>query len=324
MGILFLVSCQEKVPAEQVPVTFSLMQEDGADGTRAESSGESEIRRWALLLFQDGRFVDFSLSNSPGPITRTMPAGTYVAYAVANYPESSFHPEAFRVTEDLTEGTVDLFDNTPGAPVMFGKTDLTVPSGQSPSISVERLVCKAGIRKISVDLTDPSLAGQPFVLKGIFLTNCCRSTRYGADPSLENLSESESDWYHPMGQKLSGNALLAASGLDSAITPQTPYRVTHSFLYYPNPTSPESDTHATGWSPRCTRMVIEAQIGNRTCYYPVTLPPISRNRTCMAEEAIIRRVGSADPEQEIPDAVEIVFNATLQPWEQQYNDKDAY
>lgn len=320
-GILLLASCQEKAPAEQVTVTFSLRK---GNGTRAGSSGEAEIRRWVLLLFRDGQFTDYGLSTSAEPITRTLQTGSYVAYAVANYPEASFRPETFRETKDLTEGTVDLLDNAFDAPVMFGKTDLAVSTGDAPAITVERIVCKAGIRKVSVDFTDPTLAGQPFVLKGIFLTNCCRYGRYGADTPRESLARSESGWYNPMGHGRFENALLGALGLETVLTPQTPCTQPHYFLYYPNPLDPATDTHATEWSPRCTRMVIEAQIGNRTCFYPITLPPIPRNHACIVEEVIIRRAGSTDPEEEIPEAAEIVFSAEIHPWEQQYHDTDAY
>ena len=323
MGFCLLASCQETEPASQITVTFSL-QEDSPAGTRSDSSRESEVRRWALLLFRDGLFADYSLSSSPEPITRTLQTGSYTAYAVANYPESSFHPERFREEKDLTESAIDLFDNAFEAPVMFGNTDVDLSAGTSTlGITVERLVCKAVIRKVSVDFTDPSLAGKPFILKGIFLSNCCRSGRYGSDLSRKELPRSETGWYNPMGRNLSENRLLTASGLDLPVTPQVPCDVPHSFLYYPNPTDPGQDTHAAAWSPRCTRMVLEARIGDRTCYYPVTLPPVPRNRTCIAEEIMIRRAGSPDPEQEVPDAVEIVFNTSVEPWEQLYHDKDA-
>lgn len=322
-GLLLLAGCREMEPAGLATVTFSL-QEEGPAGTRAGSSGESEVRRWALLLFRDGLFADYSLSSSPEPITRTLQTGSYTAYAVANYPEASFHPERFREAKDLTEDTVDLFDNAFDAPVMFGRTDLDLPEGSGfRGITVERLVCKAGVRKVSVDFADPTLAGKPFVLKGIFLSNCCRQARYGSDLSREELSRDATGWYNPMGRNLSENRLLTASGLEISITPHAPYGVPHSFLYYPNPTDSGSDTHAAAWSPRCTRMVLEAQVGDRTCYYPVTLPPVARNRTCIADEIIIRRAGSPDPEQEVPEAIEIRFSPTVEPWEQQYHDKDA-
>lgn len=325
-GICLLMSCQEDATVEPVPVTFSL-RAYSAGPSRAgtdSASSEAEVHRWALLLFRDGQFVDYGLSSSQGPITRTLQKGVYTAYAVANYPEALFHPETFRVTEDLTEGTVDLADNATDAPVMVGQTHITVPDEGNGTleITVERLVCKTGISGISVDFTDPTLVAQTFVLKSIFLTNCCGINRYGTDFSLEELPADKPRWYNPMG--LSGNGFPALLDIDTAITPSTPYRTPHSFLYYPNPTGADKDTHAKTWSLRCTRMVIEAEIGNRVCYYPITLPAIERNQTCMVEEVIIRRAGSDDPEQLIPDAVEIVFSTSVHEWERQNHEKDAY
>lgn len=321
-GLCLLASCQGLVSPEPVTVTFSLCKSDEGP-TRADSE-DSEILRWALLLFHDGRFADYGLSSNSGPITRTLQAGSYTAYAVANYPEASFHPESFRMPEDLTELLVDLTDNAPGAPVMFGESRMVLPGQETGSqpIAVTRLVCKATIEKISVDFTDPTLASQAFVLKSVFLTNCCGVSRYGSDLSSEEIPASQSSWYNPMG--LSGDGFPAVQGIDATITPSTPYLVPHSFLYFPNPTGTDQDTHAETWSPRCTRMVIEATIGNRICYYPITLPAIRRNQTCLVQEVVIRRAGSSNPEQEVPDAAEIVFSASVEPWEQQFNDKDAY
>ncbi len=321
-GICLLASCQGLASPEPVTVTFSLCDSD-AGLTRAGSE-DSEVRRWALLLFHDGRFADYGLSSSSEPITRTLQTGSYTACAIANFPEASFHPESFRVREDLTELPVDLADNVSGAPVMFGESRIVLPGHETGSlpITVTRLVCKALIRKISVDFTDPTLASLAFRLKSIFLTNCCGVNRYGSDFSPAEVPAAKSSWYNPMG--LSGNGFLAIQDIDAVITPSTPYLVPHSFLYYPNPTGADQDTHAETWSPRRTRMVLEATIGNRVCYYPITLPAIRRNQTCLVEEVIIRRAGSSDPEQEIPDAVEIVFSTSVEPWEQQYHDKDAY
>lgn len=321
-GALLAVSCQRTVPEtpEMVRITFS-----ATDATRSGTDGNADIRRWALLLFRDGRLADCGLSASAEPITRTVQAGAYTAFAVANYPENDFRPDSFRTAADLTERTVDLTDHTPDAPVMCGRTDLVLPAGADgvQAVTVDRLVCKAGLRKISVDFTDPTLAAQPFLLRSIFLTNCVRWNRYGADPAPEDLSDGKTAWYNPMGLTTGSPETLAVRSIDTAVTPSEPYGVPQVFLFHPNPVEESRDTHAGEWSRRCTRMVIEAQIGDRTCYYPVTLPPLRRNQACVADEVVIRRAGSPDPEQEVPDAVEIRFSASVQPWEQQYDDKDT-
>lgn len=321
-GALTMTACQGTEPTvpEPVRITFS-----ATDATRADADGSSGIRRWALLLFRDGRLADYGLSASAEPITRTVQAAAYTAFAVANYPEDGFRPDSFRQLADLTERTVDLADQHPDAPVMCGRTDLVLPVGASgvQPIGVDRLVCRAGIRKVSVDFTDPTLAAQEFVLKSIFLTNCVRAIRYGSDFAPNDLPDAESSWYNRMGLTTEAPGILAVRGIDTVISPARPYTVPHFFLYYPNPLTEAQDTRSKTWSSRCTRMVLEAQVGNRTCFYPITLPDLRRNQSCIADEVIIRRLGSPDPEQAVPDALEIIFSTTVQPWEQQHYDKDA-
>ena len=319
-GALLTAACQGTAPTapEPVRITFS-----ATDATRADDT--SEIRRWALLLFRDGKLVDYGLSESAEPITRTVQAAAYTAFAVANYPENGFHPDAFRTTSDLADTTVDLADQTPDAPVMCGRTDLVLPAGADGvhPIAVERLVCRAGLRKVSVDFSDPTLAGQVFVLKSVFLTNCVRANRYGADFVREDISEAESSWYNRLGVTPGSPETLAVRNIGAVVTPDRPYGIPHFFLFHPNPLTAEQDTRAAAWAARCTRLVIEAQVGERTCYYPVTLPALRRNQTCLVDEIVIRRAGAPDPEQEIPEAVEVFFRSSVQPWEQQYYDKDA-
>ena len=316
---LLTAACHVAAPEEPEPVRITFA---ATDATR---SGEPDVRRWALLLFRDGKLVDYGLSDSSAPITRTVQAAAYTAYAVANYTEGGFRPDAFRTTAGLTESAVDLADHTPDALVMCGRKDLVLPVGADgvQPIAVDRLVCRAGLRKVSVNFTDPTLAAQEFVLESIFLTNCVRMNRYGADYAQEDLTAAESSWYNRMGLTSEAPGTLAVIGIDRVISPAKPYTVPHDFLFHPNPLTSERDTHSKAWSPRCTRMVIEARIGDRTCFYPITLPALRRNQACTIDEIIIRRAGSPDPEQEIPEAVEIVFGPSVQPWEQQYPDKDA-
>ena len=319
-GFLLITACHgtEPSPPERVRITFS-----ATGGTRSDTDGD--IRRWALLLFCDGKLADYGFSDSAEPITRTVQAAAYTAFAVANYPENGFRPESFLRISDLTERTVDLADHTADAPVMCGRRDLVLPAGADgvQPIAVERLVCRADIRKVSVDFTDPTLAARQFVLKSVFLTNCLRTNRYGSDYSREQVPDAEAFWYNRMGPAPESPGSLTVNKIDAVISTDRPYSSPHSFLYHPNPTAAEQDTRAETWSARCTRLVIEAQIGDRTCFYPVTLPVLRRNQTCVIDEVVIRRAGSPDPEQEIPEAVEIVFSTSVQPWEQQYHDQDA-
>ena len=303
-----------------VKVTFSILGPDG--GTRLTTDNpqqESAVLHWALLLFRDGGLVDFGTSRSAGSITRELVAGRYTACAVVNYPEDTFHPETVRTVQEL-EGTVtDLGDNALPGLVMTGQRNLLIPEETGTgvqTIPVDRLVFKAGIRKITVRMEDPLLAARPFVLRAVYLTNCPRKSRYGSDASLPDLS-GELSWANRMGHQAdpSVDRLLSDTGIDAAIPADASHPVPHFFYGYPNPVGADGDSRSrAAWSPRSTRIVIEASVGGRTCYYPVTLPATARNRTYIAEEAVIRGLGSPDPEEDIPGVIEIVFSASTEEW----------
>ena len=53
-------------------------------------------------------------------------------------------------------------------------------------------------------------------------------------------------------------------------------------------------------------------------YYPVTLPPSQRNRTYLIEEAVIRKLGSRDPEKDEPGSIDISFSVLPDAWTPEY------
>lgn len=309
--------------AATVKVTFSILDEMAS--TRRTNVGPEDERmagHWVLLLYRDGKLADYGVSTS-GDITREMETGDYTACAVVNAPEDAFRPESAGTLTQWESTLSDLADNALPGLVMAGRRNLRIPEGTesgAQAIPVDRLVFKSGVRKISVRMEDPSLAARPFVLKAVYLTNCPRKTRLGQDLSVADLS-GESLWANRMGIQPDppGNGLLADTGIDAAVTATSPHTVPHFFYGYPNPVGADGDSRSRGaWSPRCTRLVIEAAVGGKTYYYPVTLPATARNRTYIAEEAVIRGLGSLDPEEEVPGAVEAVFSASVQEWAPEY------
>lgn len=313
-AILLLAGCRETLPQppERVGVTFSL----SGTGTRTTGTAdEGTVQDWALMLFRDGKLADYGTSGPGTTIRCSVEAGSYLAVAIAN-PPSSFQPAAMTTRQAFLETESRLEDNTPSRLVMVGELPLDILPGEDKprEIPVQRLVCKAGVRKISIAFTDPALAARPFVLKGIFLTNCYGKTRLGSDWGATAISAQASAWYNRMGFQSDPkvNGLLSDRNIGAAITADTPYRQEHAFYFYPNPT--ETDNRDGNWSVRHTRLVLETEIGGRTYYYPVTLPVSRRNRTYLIEEAVIRKLGSLDPEGNEPGAIDITFSTGTGDW----------
>lgn len=315
-SLLILGGCHRAAPPGpgSVEVVFSVLGET----TRATGTdGEAAVDDWALLLYRDGRLAEAGTSSSGSAIRKTLPAGEYTAYAVVN-PPASFAPAGFPGPGALAGAESALGDNAPGRLVMAGRRTVTVPvpDGSVQRIGVDRLVCKAGIRKVSVQFKNPDLAARPFRLKGIYLTNCYGKTRYGSDWTAEDILSTASVWHNRMGfhSEAGVDGLLAETGLDIPVTADRPHTQEHVFYFYPNPLPASLDTRSGTWTRRRTRLVLEAQIGDRTYYYPVTLPESQRNRTYLIEEAVIRTLGSLDPEKDEPGSIEVTFRTSTEDW----------
>ena len=320
-SLLILGGCHRAAPPGpgSVEVVFSVLGET----TRATgTAGEAAVDDWALLLYRDGRLAEAGTSSSGSEIRKTLPVGEYTAYAVVN-PPASFDPAGFSDPGALAGAESALGDNTPGRLVMAGcrTVSVPVPDGSVQRIGVDRLVCKAGIRKVSVQFENPDLAARPFRLRGMYLTNCYGKSRYGSDWTADDILSTTSVWHNRMGfhSETGVDGLLAETGLDIPVTADRPHTQEHVFYFYPNPLPASADTRSGTWSRRKTRLVLEAQIGERTYYYPVTLPESQRNRTYLIEEAVIRKLGSLDPEKDEPGAIDITFSTSPDDWSPEYN-----
>ena len=302
-----------------VEVVFSVDRE----ATRATGTdGERAVAGWTLLLYRDGKLAEAGTSDSGSAIRKTLAAGDYTAFAVVN-PPASFRVADHPSPASLARAESALRDNAPGRLVMAGNRTVTVPvpDGSVQRIGVDRLVCKAGVRKISVRFDNPAVAALPFVLKAVYLTNCYGSSRYGSDWSAEDILSDASRWHNRMGYQSDAgvNALLADTGIDAPVTADSPHTQEHAFYFYPNPLPESADTRSGTWARRRTRLVIEARIGDGTYYYSVTLPASGRNKTYIIEEAVIRKLGAADPERDEPGTIDVTFSTAEDDWSPAYD-----
>lgn len=320
VSALVVAGCHRAAPpgVRNVEVVFSV----AGGATRVTGAdGEAAVDDWALLLYRDGRLTEAGTSESGAAIRKKLPAGDYTAFAVVN-PPAGFRPAGYPTPAALAGAEAALGDNAPGRLVMAGSRTVSVPvpDGATQRIGVDRLVCKAGIRKISIAFTNPELAARPFRLKGIYLTNCYGKARYGSDWSADEIRSDPAGWHNRMGFRSEAgvDGLLAETGLDIPVTADRPHTQEHVFYYYPNPLPETLDTRSGTWTRRRTRLVLEAEIGGRTYYYPVTLPVSQRNKTYLIEEAVIRKLGSTDPEKDEPGAIEVTFSADLEAWAPEY------
>lgn len=291
------------------------------------STVETTCNRWALWIFDvAGDGVAYGTGGAGESIRKTVLVGSYTVIAVVNYPLTMV-PGSIATKTELQNRVMQLADNAAGSMLMYGETPLELEKGQTVSctVDVRRLVAKVGVKKVSVAFENPYLAAKTTVLEAIYLTNLYRTGRLGWDYSAGELLPGEAAWYNVMGWRPAEDAVPAVDALvgdlaiQAMLTPSAPYTTPHYFYAFPNATPADNDTHNAVWSKRSTRLVLQVAVGANTYYYQVQIPAMGRNRVYVAEEIILKKAGSLDPEQEIPGAVDVVFSTQGDNWDYDVN-----
>ena len=336
IGVLF-VSCAKTLPPEEpevyppqdqdlVTVVFSATGDRKTKVTAISDADETNIGRWAVFAFENGSGhfrAENSSSGSPLPL-QLIAGREYTCYAIVNYPVTgtgAFDPSSVRNQDDLTDKIAYLGDNTQSALLMFGGTVITpvAEATESVTINVRRLVSRIDLRGLEVDFSGkPGLESKTFTLRGVYVTNAYRTTRYGNDYTYAELSPTRSAWYNTGGWHRGESpesrldALLGDRGINTVVSALSPYTGIHSFYTFPNPTELVNDVRTIeSWTRRCTRLVIEASIGDDIVYYAITAPQMIRNRIYAASNVVIRGRGSNDPE--VIDIDPEVILASVEP-----------
>ena len=325
--ILTLAACSAKHEEGTSEIHFSLLSP--TKNTGVSDDNEKEISRWAVFLYNSTDPSEMFISTAGGRsgIDFTVRSGIlYKAYAVANYPEYgefALDPEQFPEESALLGTMISLAHYSPSSLPMFGETSVNaVPGEMSKTIYLTRLVSKIAVERIHADLEEERFRSLPFTLKALYLTNVWCRNSLGEDLPA---NDSADLWYNAMEWHGSGtNQALDNLVSDRAINALIPqggyYDTVHSFYTMPNTVTLEQDSRSPSWSSRCTRLVIEAEIGSRTYYYPVTIPKMSRGSAYIIEEATVKKLGSLDPEEDIPGAIDVKFRiSTPDSWDETYN-----
>lgn len=331
LGLLSLLSCAKPLvwadpeepenSADMVTVLFS------AAGSPSKATGitdasERVIGRWAVFAFDDSsNWYRYATSDSGEDIPMNLRAGRqYTCYAVVNYSTTgtgAFIPSQISSREGLTGKTAYLGDNAPGRLLMFGSQVITPVAGsQDCSISVKRIVSRINVEGIAIDFSaKPHLAQKTFTLRHVYITNAYRTTPYGNDYRAAQLSTNRKAWYNSGGWHRGENAedamddLLGERNINAVLTKDSPYTRLLSFYAFPNPVREDpQDRSLDPWSARCTRIVLEATLGDDTVYYQVDVPAMERNHVYCASNLVIRGRGSSDPEIKASDALDVSFD----------------
>lgn len=280
-----------------VEVTVSV----AADACVVKSSAlgdEEAVRSLQVVLFRDGVLYS-TASSASSSLSLLVGLGEYSVYAFVNDP-ADWISDGTLTEEKILESVSYLADNSLDSFVMFGHRTAEVTRRTTElDVAVDRFVSRVRLKKLSVNFDGNVLHdGSAVTVRAVYLTNVLGSCGYGMTPSAAPSAFDE--WYHRM--KLEScpapvSAMTAETGLSVTVADNSGSSLDRTFYCYPNGCL--SDPHADAWAPRRTRLVIEASVEGRACYYHVTLPQMLPNHSYELEDCVIRNMGGNSPEENL-------------------------
>lgn len=307
MSCLALSSCSDGLKSTRgEAVRIRVGVSAGTKATGVSDDDENAISSLQVLTFAaEGELDGYASEAGVSEILVTTFSGVHDIYAVVNS-SNDFSGVASK-TEFLSYFQ-DLASQSPDCLVMVGKNEgYEIVSSGTLTIPVHHFVCRVVLGKITNKLIPEALSSKEFRVRDIYLTNV---------PSGHTLAldDEPSSWFNMMGyQAGAADALLrdAVPAASQVVALNSSLDVEHRFYYIPN--LQVEDYFSDTWSPRHTRLVVEASIGGDVFYYPVTLPVSPSNASFEIDNLVIARQGSLRAESVLPYAA-VSFETGLSGW----------
>ena len=272
--------------------------------TRAalNTEGETKINNVQIFVFnkEGGRLDSYYNGSESQQVKIRCTTGKKRVFSIINAPSLSSCTD----TTTLLAQTTSLSDNSLAGFVMTGQASATLPAQSTVNLSVSRITSRVCIKNISVNFTSEGYKNLEFRINSIYMINVAGNTDYG-------VTAKPTQWYNKSGHEDSGMDALLYKSINSSLTSSSPLQNEEYFYVYPNPTA--SDNSDETFSPRFTRLVVEATLGGTKYYYPISLPNLERNKTYTVSSLMITRPGSDNPDKEITSA-ECPFNIVVEDW----------
>lgn len=320
LGWTAFASCQAEDPVKVygpaeglVDVSFKVaLPQTNTKVASPSLSNEEKVNRWALYIYTTSdELVTKGFSGSSSGITFSLAPGTYKVVAVVN---SLMNADTSYGRTELLSLAVSLSDNSFSSLMMCGAETVSVSATGSHAIPVTRCVSRVGLVSLTrSNGSSEQFNAATFKVTDIYLSNVVtRGYEYNAVDGT--VTGNESNWYCKKGvtgSNASLNSILLESGLNITVVAGGSHSTSHYFYAFPNPVS--TDTRSETWSPRHTRLVIKALVGDTVCYYPVTIPVMEKNVSYNAS-VTISDFGSADPETDVPVGLDVTFGYSVDGW----------
>lgn len=313
LAAVVLLACEKVDVVNDAPKgeTTTLKIVMDSEPTKASGEGgdeEKAISSYQVLIYDmSSRMLEAYATPVPTSTSVSMrcTTGPKEVIVLANAPDVSsiVSYDTFLKTKSL------LSDNAVGDLVMEGSAspNLTAAGG-SVTVTIRRVVSKIVLDGITTEFELDAYDNMDFILKKVYLTNVA------ADKCYLSESPEPTSWYNKIVQTSNNavDAMIYDKISDVNIKDTKKYTTKHHFYCYPNPYQDDTFS-ADSWTPRPTRLVVEAELGGVLYYYPVSLPELEQNVRYYVSLKIVRP-GATSPEQDM-DKYAVTFNIVIDDWD---------
>lgn len=309
-GIACSETERETVEINDGKVVLTVNLDSGTDlsmTTKAtlDTDGEKRINGVQIFVFnEDGTLDSYHSGTESRQIKIRCSTGKKKVYSFINAPDLGFCTDS---TSLLAQAT-SLSDNKIGGFVMTGRTSATLPEQSSVNVKVSRIAARVCIKEITSAFTSDGFKNIPFTIKSIYMINVAGDTDY-------TRKKAPATWYNKSRHSDTSLNTLLYADVSQALAAGSTLMANQYFYVYPNPVTVDSTSGSTEseFTPRFTRLVVEAMMNNETCYYAISLPKLESNKAYSISRLTITRLGSDNPDQEITSE-ECPFSIEVEDW----------
>jgi hypothetical protein len=254
---------------------------------------DGKVNDLQVFVFDKNGVYETSSHGSGTSLSMTCTSGEKQIVALVNAPLET----GVTNIADLRARTADLKDSDAEDIVMAGETSRLLSASASITMEVERLVSRIAVANVKRDFKVEQHKDLSFEIKAIYLINVAGEKAY-----LE--TNTPSFWYNKGKFMEDTSPAFLHDYVTDGIVPQgESYSTEHYFYCFPNPVA------------KNTRLVVEAEIGGYTYYYPVTLNSIEPN-TSYTYNLTITRLGSDSPDEPVEEGA-VEFTMIVKRWVEQ-------
>ena len=289
---------------------------EGTGATRAtgivtgSEASEAKVNDLQIFVFNGDQLDGYAHGTSTKSLSVSCTAGSRDIYAIVNAPSLANITSSGQLLGTVSTLVEDIRNFR-----MAGKTTEMLPGSGVVTVPVGRLAARVVLKSIRNGLKNNP---ETLLIRSVYLTNVAGDVNFGCSPDYVAQT-----WYNRRGYQ-HANCLgsFNRDAVDAPVSQGQTYNTAHYFYSMPNAFEPAA---GGPWTPRRSKLVIQASIGGTVYDYPILLPALEANHSYEIEMLTITRTGNPDngreptsdddtDEEDLITGKNVTFEITVKPW----------